>query len=158
MNSKKVLSDYLMTEECRKLQDEWEEANEKEIQIFNIEEDQMAETHMNMDSAVFENKEFIPILQNECLENIELNGNPFEDKKMILQDELSNDVNLSSKDVAGSSVHIRNVVPGANNDILKTEEQCETNLNIKKKWNISFKFWKLGRKKRGQVKRNAETL
>ena len=159
MSSKKVLSDYLMTEECRKLQEEWEESNEKEIQIFNVEEDQIAETNMN--ATVLENDEFVPILQNECLENIELNGNPFEDKDVILQeDKANNDLNLISKDVTGSSVRVHNIIPDASNENLKMEEQCDTKLNIKEKRHISFKFWKCCRKKkkRDQVKNSAETL
>lgn len=36
---------------------------------------------------MLKNKELVSILQNECLENIELSTNPFEDEEMILRED-----------------------------------------------------------------------
>lgn len=155
MNSKQVLSEYLMSDESRKQQEEWEEKNETIIQVIELDYIKPEEAILlRKDEGASSDGYAIPE-ENEAMDNVELN--------MAKQDV---DVNTDRKEAAGERFEVdKPAMAGASSskstslDAAMAKQICKRKFeNLKKKkWNINLKFWGFGKKKsRNKEEEDAE--
>ncbi|GJQ85864.1 hypothetical protein Trydic_g15322 [Trypoxylus dichotomus] len=160
MNSKQVLSEYLMSDESRKQQEEWEEKNEKVIQVIELdyikpEESALLKRREDIEEDVQEKEEeeeeddFVLPIENDHLDNVDL-GVFKQDADTVTEKQDGDSENFEENvNTKKSETPTTSSSKSCSLDTAMAKEICKRKFeNLKKKkWNINFKFWGFGKKK-----------